>query len=117
MCIRDSLCQQVRVEPLPTVIKVENRELRAHYLIPFYVQRDYRAAWLSAEGKPLSAVDDLLKALGEADREGLRSADYHRAALQKLRSSLERGDATSTAAQLADADLLFTCLLYTSRCV
>ena len=102
------LCQQVRVEPLPNVIKVENRELRAHYLIPFYVQRDYRAAWLSAEGKPLSAVDDLLKALSEADREGLRSADYHRAALQKLRSSLERGDATSTAAQLADADLLFT---------
>ncbi len=102
------ICQQVRIEPLPSIIKVENRELRADYLIPFYAQRDYRAAWLAADGRPLSAVDDLLKALGEADREGLRSADYHRAALQKLRSSLERGAATSTAEQLADADLLFT---------
>ena len=102
------ICQQVRIEPLPSIIKVENRELRADYLIPFYAQRDYRAAWLAADGRPLSAVDDLLKALGEADREGLRSADYHRAALQKLRSSLERGAAASTAEQLADADLLFT---------
>jgi len=102
------LCERVRIEPLPTVIKVENRELRAHDLIPFYVQRDYRAAWLNAEGKPLSAVDDLLKALGEADREGLRATDYHRAALQKLRGSLDQHGTAPTAAQLADADLLFT---------
>lgn len=92
---------------MPTSIKVENRELRAQYLIPFYAQRDYRAAWLSAEGKPSSAVDDLLKALGEADRDGLRASDYQRSALQKLRGVLEQGNA-STAEQLADADLLFT---------
>ena len=102
------LCERIRIEPLPTVIKVENRELRTHDLIPFYVQRDYQAAWLSAEGKPLSAVDDLLRALGEADREGLRAADYHRAALQKLRGSLDQHGTAPTAAQLADADLLFT---------
>ncbi len=105
--IASYLCRRVRIEPLPTSIKVENRELRAQYLIPFYAQRDYRAAWLSAEGKPSSAVDDLLKALGEADRDGLRASDYQRSALQKLRGVLEQGNA-STAEQLADADLLFT---------
>ncbi|MCC6135101.1 MAG: L,D-transpeptidase family protein [Candidatus Contendobacter sp.] len=106
--VAEQICQRVRIEPLPTTVKVENRELRTQYLIPFYVQRDYRAAWLSADGKPRSAVDDLIKALGEADREGLRPADYHRAELQKLLSSLEQGEAGRTAEQLADADLLFT---------
>ncbi len=106
--IADQICQRIRIDPLPTTVKVENRELRAHYLMPFYAQRDYRAAWLSADGKPLSAAADLIKALGEADREGLRAADYHRAALQKLLKSLEQGEAAPTAGPLADADLLFT---------
>jgi hypothetical protein len=82
------------------------RELE--YLIPFYAQREYRAAWLSADGRPLPAADDLLKAVGEAEREGLRSADYNRGHLRKLLASLQQGDGGSDAGRLADFDLLFT---------
>ena len=72
------LCQQVRIEPPPTQPeKVDHLALRSlEYLIPFHAQRDYRAAWLDAGGKPLPVADKLLQTLGQAEREGLRSTDY-----------------------------------------
>ena len=103
------ICQQVRIEPPPTSLKVDNLALRSlEYLIPFYARRDYRAAWLDTGGKPLPVADKLLRTLGQAEREGLRSADYPRARLRKLYEALQQDIATPTAGQLADFDLLFT---------
>lgn len=107
--IAGQICQRIRTEPLPTVLKVDNRDLRMmEYLIPFYVQRDYRAGWLDAEGKPLPAANELVKALGEADREGLQPSDYDRAQLRKLLDGLQKGNGSPDARQLANVDLLLT---------
>ncbi len=106
--IAAQICQQTRAEP-PVRLTVVNRQLHAlDYLIPFYIRRDYRPAWLSADGRPLPVAEDLLKALGEADREGLQAADYPRAQLRKLLATLEKSDDASSVDQLADADLLLT---------
>ena len=101
------ICQQIRTEPLPTRLSVQNRELRKlDYLIPFYAKRNYQMAWLDANGRPLALVADLLKALGEAENEGLRSSDYGRNALHKLETSHHQGG--GDARQLAEFDLLLT---------
>lgn len=102
------ICQQIRAEPPPTRVAVQNRELRKlDYLIPFYAQRGYQAVWLDRAGRPVPATAELLGALGEAEQEGLRSSDYGRDGLQKLESALQRGGATD-ARTLAEFDLLFT---------
>lgn len=49
----------------------------------FYRQRHYRPAWLDAN-QPLLAAYGLLVAVSEADRHGLRPADYHYLELDKL---------------------------------
>lgn len=116
--VADQICQRIRAEPPPTRPRVQNRDLREPgYLISFYAQRGYRAAWLDPYGRPLPAADDLIKALGEAEREGLRSADYNRGQLRKLLASLQQGDGATDAGQLAEVDLLLadTFLTYASH--
>ncbi len=103
------ICQQVRIEPPPTRLRVGKLTLHSlDYLIPFYAGRNYRAAWLDAGGKPLPVAESLLRTLGQAEHEGLRSVDYPRAHLRKLYETLQRDTAAPTAGQLADFDLLFT---------
>jgi murein L,D-transpeptidase YcbB/YkuD len=46
--------------------------------------------------------------LGEAEREGLQSADYRRTQLRKLLEMLQQADSAPDTGQLADFDLLFT---------
>ena len=103
------ICQQVRIEPPPSSLKIDKLTLRSlEYLIPFYARRDYRAAWIDAGGKPVPAADSLLRTLGQAEREGLRSTDYPHAHLRKLYEALQQDATAPTAGQLADFDLLFT---------
>ena len=102
------ICQQVRIEPPPPSLKIDGLTLYSlKYLIPFDAQRDYQAAWLDSSGKPLPAADDLLQALGRAEEEGLRAADYPQQRLRKLYTALQQGT-TPGADQLANFDLLFT---------
>jgi murein L,D-transpeptidase YcbB/YkuD len=75
----------------------------------FYAERGHSPAWNSA-GRPSPQVDDLLRALRSADREGLRPADYHLAAIDNLRGRL-RGPARTAeemAGDLIDLDLLLS---------
>ncbi|HSA45729.1 MAG TPA: L,D-transpeptidase family protein [Candidatus Competibacteraceae bacterium] len=103
------LCQQIRTEPPLTRLTVDNDPLRMlDTLIAFYAGRGYQPAWLNTDGKPRPAAEELLKALGEADRDGLRTADYHRAALRKRLTALQQSDAVADARRLTDFDLLFT---------
>lgn len=103
------ICQRVRTDPPPTRLSVDKHRLRAlEFLVPFYIQRGYQSAWLSADGRPLPVADLLLASLSEADREGLRPADYRPTALKERLVELRQRETPPTVDQLTDFDLLFT---------
>ena len=79
-------------------------------LASFYECRGYRPAWSSDIGL-LARADSLVRAIREADREGLRPDDYHLAALEAAKGEIEsnRGDkGSSPASRLADLDIMLT---------
>ena len=103
------ICQRVRAEPPPTSLTVQGHALRAlEPTIQFYVQRDYQAGWLNADGHPSPAVEALLKSVGEADQEGLRSADYRPADLRKRLKTLQQEGSAAGDSARAEFDLLLT---------
>ena len=107
--VAGQICQRVRTEPPLTRLTVDGYPLRSlESTIRFYAQRDYRAGWLDASGNPAAAADELLKALGEADQEGLRSADYRPAELHKRLKAMRQQGAAAGDGALAEFDLLFT---------
>ena len=79
-------------------------------LPPFYEGRLYRPAWID-DGGPTRLVDDLVAALRQADLEGLRSNDYHLAAIDILLTAV-RADVGSGGVVVpdrwAELDLLLT---------
>lgn len=107
--IAGQICQRVRTDPPPTSLIVDGRALRSlEPTVRFYAERGYRAGWLDTNGNPSPAADDLLKALGEADQEGLRSADYRPAELHKRLKTIQQQGSAAGANSLAQFDLLFT---------
>ena len=69
--IAGQICQRVRTEPPLTRLTVDGRALHSlESTIRFYVEREYRAGWLAANGSPSPAAEELLKVLAEADQEG-----------------------------------------------
>lgn len=76
------------------------RELRL-----FYEERGQRPAWRSG-GRLSPQVDALLGALRSADREGLRPADYHLAAIDALIARLRPAAGGAIPAMSSDADEL-----------
>src|SRR5262249_48008766 len=83
-------------------------------LLQFYARRLYWPAWSNDAGL-LPQIDSLLKALYEADTEGLQSRDYHLTRLESLWAELQQQSqaAPLSAAALADLDLLLTDALLT----
>ncbi|MEE4377924.1 MAG: L,D-transpeptidase family protein [Candidatus Competibacteraceae bacterium] len=73
----------------------------------FYTQRQYRPAWLTDTGLA-SWPADLLLALAEADREGLRATDYPIDELQQQLNAAQNNVATYSVAQWADLELRVT---------
>jgi murein L,D-transpeptidase YcbB/YkuD len=107
--IAGQICQRVRTEPPPTSLNVDGHPLRSlESTIQFYAQRDYRAGWLDASSSPSPAVEDLLKALAEAEQDGLQSADYRPTELRKRLKTIQQEGATAGEGSLAEFDLLFT---------
>ena len=107
--IAGQICQRVRTEPPLTRLTVDGRALHSlESTIRFYVEREYRAGWLAANGSPSPAAEELLKVLAEADQEGLRSADYRLAELHKRLKAIQQQGAAAGESALAEFDLLFT---------
>ena len=107
--IAGQICQRVRTEPPPTHLTVDGYTLRSlESTIRFYAQRDYRAGWLDANGSPSPAAEDLLKAVAEAEQDGLRSADYRPAELRKQLKTIQQEGSAASDSSLAEFDLLFT---------
>ncbi|HEY5999609.1 MAG TPA: L,D-transpeptidase family protein [bacterium] len=75
----------------------------------FYEARGNRLAW-SDGGKLSPQAGDLLAAIRSVDREGLRPADYHLAAIERLRDRASKGKrpAPTTDADLVDLDVLLS---------
>ncbi|MCB1776835.1 MAG: L,D-transpeptidase family protein [Candidatus Competibacteraceae bacterium] len=106
--IAAQICQRIRTEPLRNRLTIDHRVLRTfNALLPFYAERGYQPAWLDAHGKPRPAATALIEALGEAERDGLRSSDYQRTGLQKRMTALQQ-QSNVDLARLTDFDLLFT---------
>jgi len=107
--IAAQICQQMRIDPLPDRLTVGHRTVRTlEALLPFYAGRNYQPAWLDANGKPSPAAAELIEALGEVDRDGLRPSNYHHAQLQKQLIALQQHNDASDTRSLTDFDLLFT---------
>lgn len=104
----------------PPKIRVGDEHLQAAVmLVRFYEQRAYQLAW-SDNKEPRPDVDTLIKALYEADREGLRPEDYHleqmETLLREMRQSQEQQNLIEPK-KLVDWDFLLTdaFLLYVSH--
>lgn len=83
---------RVRIEAAqngaPEALEVAERGLHAEdALIHYYQQEGFRPAWVGSRG-PVRLADLLLKILREADRDGLRPADYHVTLIDSLLSHL-----------------------------
>jgi murein L,D-transpeptidase YcbB/YkuD len=72
-----------------------------------YGDRKHRPLWTSG-GRPRGAARDLVATLCDAEREGLRPADYGLAGLRKLLERTYAGDRKPTPAALAAFDLELT---------
>jgi murein L,D-transpeptidase YcbB/YkuD len=73
----------------------------------FYSQRAYRPAWIGTDDKPRMLAEDLLVAVLNANRDGLRMQYYHGEEIKTQLRSLRIAFAP-TVRQLADFDLLLT---------
>jgi murein L,D-transpeptidase YcbB/YkuD len=99
----------------PPVLRVAGDSLRSgHLLLQFYSRRLYWPAWSNDAGL-LPQIDSLIKALYEAETEGLQPRDYHLTRLESLHTELQQQSQTASlsAAALADLDLLLTDALLT----
>lgn len=109
--IAESLRNRIEAAGVPPKLTVGNELIHASRALPaFYERRGYEPAWSRDSG--LSPYcDRLVNAIRDADREGLRAADYH---LVRIESILERiREATRNGRQpamglLVDLDLLLT---------
>ncbi len=88
-------------------------------LFRFYAGRDFRPAWSNNTG-PLPQAMTLAETIHEADREGLRSEDYHIVNIESLLREIDDCEKTNrplNPEMLADLDVLLTdaFLLYGSH--
>ncbi|UCF92782.1 MAG: L,D-transpeptidase family protein [Desulfobacterales bacterium] len=102
-----------RIEPggVPAEMFAGGERLYASVVLPiFYQRRDYRPAWIKGD-EPSSQVESLLRVIREADREGLRPADYHLVDIETVLSEIrqtQEGRKQLKLDRLADLDLLLT---------
>jgi murein L,D-transpeptidase YcbB/YkuD len=83
------------------------RGARWKVLRQVYADREYRPFWIKG-GRPDGASRDLTATLCEAEREGLRPADYNLADLQKVLEQTWVGDEKPRPAALARLDVELT---------
>ncbi len=114
--VSEQVWERLLTAGTPPLLRVAGNSLRSGNLLPqFYTRRLYWPAWSNDTGL-LPQVDSLLKALREAESEGLRLQDYHLTRLEGLRTDLRQQQSTAgplSAAALADLDLLLTDALLT----
>jgi len=109
--VREFLRNRIEAAGNPSKINVGEEAIHASVALPrFYEARAYGPAWSDNAG-PQRHVDDLIAAIHEADREGLRRNDYHLARvetiLREVRQNQEQKRSLNPR-RLVDLDLLLT---------
>src|SRR6266849_5555739 len=113
--VSEQMWERLLTVGTPPLLRVAGDSLRSgHLLLQFYTRRLYWPAWSNDAGL-LPQIESLLKALHEAEAEGLQSQGYHLTRLESLRTELQQQSQTAplSAAALADLDLLLTDALLT----
>lgn len=101
--LRESLRERVTDIRAGEQVLVGNTPIRAHLVLPaLYERHDYAPIWVNPD-----AVDQLIDAVRQVDRDGLLPADYHLAELVAYRNRI-RGARAYDPALTADFDLLLT---------
>jgi murein L,D-transpeptidase YcbB/YkuD len=113
--VSEQMWERLLTVGTPPLLRVAGDSLRSgHLLLQFYSRRLYWPAWSNDAGL-LPQIDSLIKALYEAETDGLQPRDYHLTRLESLRAELQQQSqaAPLNAAALADLDLLLTDALLT----
>ena len=107
--VDEFLRTRIETAGVPPRIEIGDELIHSSVVLPlFYERRGYRPAWSDNSG-PVALVDELVETINQADREGLRPADYH---LDRLRTTLAEirqnqiNRSPLNARRLADLDLL-----------
>jgi hypothetical protein len=94
--VRERLRSRLEAVGIPLRLTVGAEPIyTAEMLRRLYEERVYRPIW-SGDAGPLPHVDDLLKVIREADREGLRPADYYLAAIETLWTEVRQSQVVNT---------------------
>ncbi|MGD2217377.1 MAG: L,D-transpeptidase family protein [Gemmatimonadales bacterium] len=117
--VQEALRNHIESAGTPLDLEVRGRRIYAVQALPtFYERRTYRPAW-SDDGGPRPTAPALLRAVRDAEIEGLRPADYHLAAIESLLrdGAARRGGRPWTVTALVDLDLLLSdaFLIYASH--
>jgi len=109
--VRELLRNRIETAGVPPRITVGEEIIHASTALPlFYERRMYRPAWSEDDGTLLQ-VDALVKAIRDADREGLRPTDYHLAKIEATLKEMLQNQEKKTPLnprRLVDLDLLLT---------
>lgn len=118
--VSETLRKRIAISPEPLKIVCRAELLCGSAVLPrFYKHRAFQPAWITEHG-PQPQATILIKAIHEANREGLRPQDYHldtiEALLEKTHHSVVTGRSVEPD-KLVDLDLLLTdaFLLYGSH--
>ncbi len=107
--VDELLRSRIEAAGVPPKIGVGEEIIYSSFVLPlFYERRAYRPAWSDDAGS-LLLIDDLISAIGQAEQEGLRPADYHLAKLQTILAELRRNQQKGLPPaphHLVDLDLL-----------
>jgi murein L,D-transpeptidase YcbB/YkuD len=109
--VSELLRNRIEAADIPPKLSVGEEIIFASVMLPrFYENRIFSPAWNSEKG-PLPQTDELINAIRDAGREGLRSVDYH---LVKIESTLsevmenKKKKRELNPRRLVDLDLLLT---------
>jgi murein L,D-transpeptidase YcbB/YkuD len=109
--VTELLRTRIEAAGAPPEISAGEEIIHASMALPlFYERRMYRPAWTGDDG-PLPQADALLKAISQAEGEGLKPADYHLAKIEATLEQVRKNQANKiplNPRRLVDLDILFT---------
>ena len=80
-----SLREKVEQQRLFKNLKIGDASVASSIVLPdFYERREFELAWVKH-----TSIEDLFRAIRESEADGLDPRDYHLAALERLRRTLE----------------------------
>jgi murein L,D-transpeptidase YcbB/YkuD len=109
---QEHLRARIEAAGVPPRIVIRDDLIHSSIVLPqFYEQRAYMPAWSNNKGLLVVQVDALLKAIKDADTEGLTPTDYHLVRIEATLREVRENQAQRKPydpVRLADLDLLLT---------